>query len=359
MKKKSVLILLVLLVLISSCATKISDMNIRDVEVTLRDSEGTTVESLVPDSEYSIDFRVTDSKGKIYNNPNYKDFIIDRIENFRLSQQARFSVKIITDFGSFHSPLREAYGFRLSIADNQYPSRFYPYPINWEEYDTLDFSGSDGIDGENGKNGASASGESAETVTGGTGRNGTDGSDGYDAEDVRLVIMKYMHGDDERLLLYEPEKEQLFLTEIKDIVIDATGGDGGNGGSGGNGGRGTDYNDEFTGTLIEAGVPGKPGDGGNGGNAGDGGNITLLSADHRLFEYINPLCQGGRGGYTGGLGRSYDGDGELTDWGRKGRSGRDGRDGTLTYSRLSPAELRSIVNRIDHSDFSPESVILP
>jgi len=346
-----------LLIMLSSCVTPIMDMEIADLEVIMRDADGNVVETLLPDTEYEIDFRVTDAAGKLYKNPNYREFNIDRLTNLQLLQQARFTVTVRTSFESFHAPDRPAYGFRLAVKNNPYPVKFHSYDFDWRNYRSIDYSGMDGEDGENGRNGANASGESEDTVSGGSGEDGTDGTGGYNGQDVTLVIMKYIHDGNQRLLWYEPERDQLFLTEVTSITVDTRGGDGGDGGSAGNGGRGADYVDEGTGTVIKEGVPGNPGDSGDGGDAGNGGDITLLAVDPRLFNYAEPRFQGGDGGNAGGSGRSYDSDGDVVGWGGRGRSGRDGRDGDLKYVTISVSELQALVRKIDRPGFDADQVL--
>jgi len=361
MKKSNLSVLIVvtagMMIIISSCVTSIIDMEISDIEVIMRDSDGNAVETLLPDTEYEVDFRVTDAPGKVYKNPNYREFSIDRLSNLQLLQQARFTVTVKTEFESFHAPDRPAYGFRLAVKNNPYPVKFHSYDFDWRNYRSINYSGIDGEDGENGLSGANASGDSEDTVTGGSGEDGTDGTDGYNGQDVTLVIMKYIHDGNQRLLWYEPERDQLFLTGITSITIDTRGGDGGDGGSAGNGGRGADYVDEGTGTVIKKGVPGKYGDSGDGGDAGNGGDITLLAVDPQLFNYAEPRFQGGKGGNAGGSGRSYDIDGDVVGWGRRGRRGRDGRDGDLKYGTLSMSELQAYIRKIDRPGFDVNQVL--
>ncbi len=348
-----VAVLSIVTILLSGCVTGIRDMNIASVEMSVEDEEGNQVDKLLPDTVYSLDFRVRDAAGEEYQNPNYRDFRFNELRNMTVVQQARFSVKVKTAETTFHAPGTSLYGFQLSIKGNAYGPDVYTFPLNWSEYSSIDYSGIDGTDGEDGEHGSTAAAESEDTVRGENGQDGEDGTRGYPGSDVRLAVCRYEYNGYDKLLFYDIERNKLYLSEIKKITVNTSGGDGGDGGRGGNGGRGGSYEVE-TGTIIE-GSPGTPGDGGDGGDAGSGGDITLLAPDQELFNYISPVAKGGEGGYGGGPGRSYD-DGSLLKRGRVGRNGRDGRDGEIRYRRVSSSELQKILRNIKMPGFDLQNV---
>ncbi len=347
-------LVLVAAALWTACVTGIQDMQIANIEMSIEDEEGNRVRELLPDTVYSLDFRVRDRAGELHLNPNYRDFRFAELENLEVIQQARFSVKLRTDKSTFHPANSELYRFTLSVKGNSYPSESYSFPLNWAGFYKIDYSGLDGEEGEDGEAGLSASGESADDVEGGNGEDGTVGSRGYPGDDVTLVLSRYSYNGGQKLLLYAIGHRHLYLSELKDMVVDASGGDGGNGGRGGNGGSGRSY-DDGAGTAV-SGVAGEPGEGGDGGYGGDGGDIMLLAVESRLFNYIEPNSDGGDGGYGGAGGRAYvDGDLVKTAW--EGRDGRDGRDGKVRYETISPQELRDYLRRIDSPGFEMKNVL--
>jgi len=107
---------------------------------------------------------------------------------------------------------------------------------------------------------------------------------------VRLILCRYLYNAEEKLLWYDTEHQRLYLSEVKDMVVDASGGDGGHGGHGGNGGSGRTHIDESD--TEFPGIAGSPGDGGDGGNAGFGGEETLISTDTELFNFISVNVEG-------------------------------------------------------------------
>jgi hypothetical protein len=353
--KKALSIFTMTLLILSSCVTGLTDLDISDVEMTIRDKNGIEVDRLLPDTLYSLDFRVTDTAGETYLNPNYQDFSFQKLLRMELVQQARFSVKLKTSLNSFYPPGEPAYGFVLSIKGNPYPARTWSFDLNHSAYDTLDFSGADGEDGESGDRGPAAAGDSADAVRGGSGDSGLDGKPGVDGQDAELVIMEYLHGDRKRLLFYDLGRDLLYLTDRKTITVDTRGGDGGRGGSGGDGGRGTDYYDELA-DETTSGIIGSPGDGGDGGDAGSGGDITLLAADPLLFNFVRPVTKGGRGGAGGAGGRGSLSDGSPK-VGSRGHHGRDGWDGKLRFRTLSRDELGNLLSRISEEGFDPAGVV--
>ncbi|MFW5712380.1 MAG: hypothetical protein ACOCZA_10570 [Spirochaetota bacterium] len=339
--------------LLSACVTGIQDMQIDSIEMRIEDQDGKQVDELLPDTVYSIDFRVRDSSGELHLNPNYRDFRFSNLKHLELVQQARFSIKLRTDKSTFHAADTDLYGFSLAVKGNPYPQQSYSFPLNWDGFTKVDYSGIDGKDGEDGDSGASASGEAADEVEGGDGGDGSDGTRGYPGEDVTLVLSRYSYDGQQKLLLYAVEHQDLYLSEMKAMVVDASGGEGGDGGRGGNGGTGRTFDDD---PDPVPGVAGDPGDGGDGADGGYGGDITLLAVEARLFNFIEPDAAGGEGGYGGAAGRAY-ADGDLAKVGREGRDGRDGRDGKVRYKTITPREMRELLQRIDAPGFELDTIL--
>ena len=354
---KKYLAVIIIINIIVSCATRITDMDIKRIEVSVTDLSGNRAEAFLPNSVYSVDFMVTDSNSMEYQNPNYRNFKIYDLHKLIIKQQAFFSVRLKTPLETFHSVDTNAYSFNLSVKDNPYQILSHEYPLDWENYNTIDFSGKNGNDGEDGDNGNSASGDTSDSVTGSNGKDGTNGKNGFRGKDTELLVLKYKYGDSEKLLFYELNRKQLFITEIKSIAIDTSGGSGGQGGAGGNGGRGTAFVDEVTEEVIEPGIPGIPGDGGNGGNGGSGGDLVLSAADPNIFDYIQPVTSGGQGGLTGKSGKSYDSENLIIYRGDRGKTGRNGWNGEIQYRVLKEEEINLILNSIIEKGFEKSKII--
>lgn len=354
MKRFIYILPLWILLVLASCVTGIQEMQIASIEMTIENAEGDRVDALLPGRVYSLDFRVRDSAGELHLNPNYRDFRFEEMDHLELVQQARFSVKVRTDESTFHAPNTDLYSFTLAVKGNPYPGKSYTFPLNWEGFYKLDYSGRDGKEGEDGDPGLSATGEAADDVEGGDGENGTDGTRGYPGEDVTLVVSRYQYDGEQKLLIYAPEQRHVYLAELQEIVVDASGGDGGRGGRGGNGGTGRTFENDPDPDVP--GIAGDPGDGGDGGDAGYGGDILLLTAEARLFNYIEPKAGGGEGGYGGAGGRAYV-DGDLAKIGQAGRDGRDGRDGKVRYRTITPRELREELRRMNEPGFEIENIL--
>ena len=354
MKYVKFALVLVAAALWTACVTGIQDMQIASIEMSIEDEDGNRVDELLPDTVYNLDFRVRDSAGELHVNPNYQDIRFTQLENLELIQQARFSVKLRTAKSTFHSANSDLYHFAFAVKGNSYPQQKYAFPLNWNGFYKIDYSGLDGQEGEDGDDGISASGDTADDVEGGNGENGSDGTRGFPGDDVSLVVCRYSYNSGQKLLLYALGQRHLYLSELRDMVVDTSGGDGGDGGRGGNGGSGRSY-DDGAGTLVD-GVAGDPGEGGDGGYGGYGGDITLLAVESKLFNYIEPDTDGGDGGYGGAGGRAYvDGDLVRTAW--EGRDGRDGRDGKVRYETISPRELRDYLRSIEAPGFEMKNVL--
>jgi|GEM_PF-1911447 len=333
---------LVSFALLSGCATDIAEMPIASISMSVEDTRGVPVRALLPETIYRYDFVVTDTAGEEYINPDYRDLQFLDLQNLSMSIQAAFGIRIETARETFHPPGTDLYSFRLAVKGNPYPSGTYRFPLDWVHYDTIRYSGSDGAGGEDGDRGALAPGDAADAVTGGRGDDGTNGGDGGRGTAARVLVTRYLWGDTEKLLLYEYKKDELYLTDVKDIVIDASGGDGGAGGRGGYGGPGTDYTDPTTDDVTE-GIDGARGNGGSGGNGGNGGWLTLVYTDPATAELVALDATGGTGG-RGGNGSD------------RGMPGRDGVSGRVRREQITVDEARQILSGINGRDFSIENV---
>ena len=354
--KKMIIISLLMILVMASCATKIIDMDIQKTKVSITDMDGYTVTSLLPDSVYAINIIVTDNQGLEYIHPNYRNFELENLNKLNIETQAFFSMRLKTALETFHPAETNAYSFTISVKNNSYPPATYKYPLDWGNYNSIIYSGSNGKSGTDGTPGLSAAGETSETITGSSGDSGTNGKKGSPGKDIKLLVMKYKYGDTEKLLFYEVEKKMLFLTDIKTILFDTSGGNGGQGGSGGNGGHGNSYTDEITEEVTE-GINGSPGDGGDGGNGGSGGDITVLSIDSTLFSYLVPVTNGGKGGIAGKSGKSYDTVLNTADRGDRGQAGKDGWDGKTEFEFLNKIDIISLLETIDEEGFEISKVI--
>ena len=332
-------------------------MDIEHIEISVTNLSGNKIEAFLPNSVYNVNFLVTNTDAMEYQNPNYKNFKIYNLHKLMIKQQAFFNVRLETPLETFHPVNTNAYSFNLSVKDNPYQALTHGYPLDWKNYNLIDFSGKNGTDGENGDNGYPAPGDTSDSVTGSNGKDGTNGTNGIRGKDTELLILKYRYGDSQKLIFYELNRKQLFLTDVKSITVDTSGGSGGQGGAGGDGGRGTAFIDEITEAVIEPGVPGNPGDAGDGGNGGSGGDLILSAADPNIFDYIHPVTSGGQGGRSGKSGKNFDNENLIISKGDKGKIGRNGWNGEIQFKILKEEEIISIIDSIKKEGFEILKVI--
>lgn len=210
--------------------------------------------------------------------------------------------------------------------------------------------------GSDGSNGSDASNNSWRK-----GHNGNRGEDGQDAGNVKLSL-SYADANKTRVnvAVQIPERDVNFnqtfsLAELKNITIDASGGDGGNGGSGGEGGDGSDGSDGMSGCSPSSGSRGSDGyKGGTGGDAGEGGNagnvfVNVSEDQSELLMLVRSLKNDrgdsgrpGEGGPGGDGGDGGDG-GRNTceDGGSDASDGWDGSDGSRGDSGQMASDGRS------------------
>lgn len=353
---KKILLPVLLIFTLVSCATKITNMDIDQTKITVLDMDGNTINRFLPDSIYNISINIIDKNGSSYPHPNYRNFKITNLKNLKISSQTFFNLRLKTGKSTFHEEGTNAYSFDISVKKNPFPLMTFDFSLDWINFDTLNFSGKNGDDGEDGENGLSASGETINHVKGSSGKNGSDGQYGLSGKNIKLLVMKYQFEDSEKILLYQINKEILILADMKTISIDTSGGNGGKGGSGGNGGYGHSYTNEVT-NSVTVGIFGRPGGSGDGGRGGRGGNITLFSTDPNFFHFLNPVASGGTGGLAGRPGKNYNKVTEKTDKGKKGKKGRNGRDGEIQFEILTKNDITTILESITEEGFDISKIV--
>lgn len=322
-----------LLFLFLGCATDLSDIDISELRLEITGEYEREVETLLPDREYFFDFTVTDAAGKLYKNPDYKDLNFHNLSRLRITEQAYFSIRIKTARETFHPHGEVPYRFTLSIEENEFPPKRYHFDLNWESFDTLDYSGSDGSPGRDEDMEKKIAGSSDYAVD-------IDGDNGESGERVRMLVTRYRYGKEEKLLFYETEKQHLYLSNVHEMTVDSSGGDGGRGGR-------MDFDTEdslsypFDSTPI---IGYEYHIGGNGGDGGNGGSIELLYTDEGTADIVRLEADGGDGG-NGGSGD------------RSGNDGREGFPGRTKRSRISMEKAKRILSEIDRPGFSVDRVI--
>jgi hypothetical protein len=255
------------------------------------------------------------------------------------------------------------YSLTIKIKDNPFKKTIC-WPVNWDEFTILNFTGmpgKKGIDGQDGLDGA----PSFAVADGDDGADGWDGEDGKNGKDATILVLSYnvenmdIDGITDNTMLFIADitnkKEYLFMR--KPVIIDASGGNGGEGGKGGDAGAGAEYS-EYDGTMTEIikGKDGDPGTGGNGGKGGNGGNIHLLYVQDTVLPLITVITTGGTGGKAGEHGETA-GYGSI--WHRGVNfDGRPGKDGQYTKKKISPDKARAICGFIENRYFEPGNILL-
>jgi hypothetical protein len=337
------------LLLVSACTTDLTGMAVSTVDVQLETAEGEPVQTLLPGRLYKLRAEVTDASGTRYENPDHRDIRLRDLRNMEIAERSRYAISLRTARQSFHAPDTALYGFTLYVKDSRFAGTQAAFPLDWDAYRRIDYSGADGSTGENGDDGKPG-GTSASVAIGGGGEAGKDGEPGGAGGDLRLAIALYRWNGREKLLLYDTRRKHLYLSDLHTMTIDCSGGNGGDGGDGGDAApRDIPENEQQSGLTITFGFS-IGGGGGDGGDGGDGGNITLITSDPRLFRYALPHASGGEGGDGGRAGRGVAA--------RDGKDGRDGRPGQIEYRLKEPAELRELFTGISAADFDPERLIL-
>ncbi len=352
--KKAFLIIAVLLIgiLFMSCAATtlrdkvISSMYTAMYEVTK--SGGVSqypADYLMPGKTYQIKVVVYTADGETINDPDYNDLGFFSPNNSMLNFQRvnNRTVYALANPESFDFVDGTQFELSIKVANNPY-EEVYTWPVDWNGFNVMNFSGTDGNDGTDGSHGADGmDGEEGEDGDdGGNGTSGTNGTDGTDAQEVIFDIAYYDVGNaipgvsGNMLVYYDKLNGKLYLTRVQNITINAAGGSGGDGGDGGNGGDGGDGGPATEDSDTDGGDGGNGGNGGNAGDAGDGGDVTIhYKEGSDVVEYIDRKQTGGEsgdpgsGGQGGMGGRGSDSNGSPGENGNPGNPGKDGKDGQL------------------------------
>jgi hypothetical protein len=366
-KIKVIIITGIVLLLLYNCMTvNIADLDIRDARVSLKSNTGEMATSLVPGETYTLHVTIEDMTGKMIDRPSASDLIFSSPDNtITTIEKSVFGIKADTTENSLVFTRLPGFLLTLEVVDNPY-SQTYSWPVNWDEYDTLDYSGAPGSTGNDGRDGRDGS-PTAGLADGGDGTDGWDGDHGKDGKDAVILVLYYTIdgieikgiADKTMLLLVDMTNKNEYLFKKQLITINASGGNGGDGGKGGDAGEGAEYMeseyDTFTKTTDvtrEEGEDGKPGAGGSGGNGGDGGDITLSYVQEDILDYIIVTNIGGRGGEEGE-------DGDTPDFSAGSRGikfdGNHGEDGEVIYKKLSAKQARTICSLIENPPQTKEN----
>tara|TARA_B110001454_G_scaffold16145_2_gene14598 strand:- start:6596 stop:8530 length:1935 start_codon:yes stop_codon:yes gene_type:complete len=249
---------------------------------------------------------------------------------------------------------------------------------------SIDASGRNGSDG--------SSGSSSYYSRGNSGQDGDNGADGGNV----ILSLQYSNATKTKVdvAVQIPNQGVVFkneysLSELKNITIDAQGGNGGDGGDGGRGSDGRDGSDGWAGCPPSTGSNGQDGDdggsGGHGGDAGRGGQIQIFVPENQsellmLVKSIDNSAgrpgdggsggRGGDGGDGGDGGRNTCEEGGSSAWdgndgsdgrtGSSGSSGRNGQDGSHAFvlSGTSYPEMYNLVIQgVEYQDENADGII--
>jgi hypothetical protein len=345
---KKYLFFFILILLFFNCRN-ISEVEIKylELDTTNKNSNLLNKDSkIIPGTEYNLDISAVSVENEIINNPNHKLYLIDSSNNSFKIKDIDFSyITVRSELNTFELLFTDSYRIDVYVSDNDFPGQQFNWDIDWENFNYLDYKGERGTDGISGLDGTD--GEDGNPGQDGTnGEDGTNGFKGRNGTDIDCYVTAVKTDvipdfySEYALLFYITQTEDLIITQLRRIVLDASGGKGGDGGSGGNGGRGGnayDYN-------YSNGDDGYGGDGGSGGDGGDGGNINVYyySPDNiDIIAYLQIVSEGGTGGEGG-----PDGHGKSNAIGpitallsafaeHKGDDGSSGKNGTITTQEIS------------------------
>lgn len=351
------------LFLICNCmTTRIADLEIQDMEAILKTGPGHTAASVIPGETYELTLTVTDIKGKTINRPSPADLVISSPDTtFTTIETSLFGMYVTGTVHTFVFTDVPGFSLIIKVKSNPYVQTF-TWPVNWDEFTTLNFSGTpgnEGINGQDGRDGVPSYG----VADGGDGSDGWDGEKGKNGQDVSLLVLYYsiegmdIKGVTDKTMLFiaDMTNKQEYLLNRNSIIIDASGGTGGKGGEGGDAGAGAEYSEYDTENTISRGKDGTPGNGGNGGDGGNGGNIHLLYVDDAILDYITVIIDGGKGGKAGE-------DGEAASFGTTHRGftfdGKPGKDGQYTKEKITAEQAGAAYRFIENEYFDPGRIVL-
>jgi hypothetical protein len=353
-----------LFLLYSCMTTSIADMDIQDVEAMLVSGTGQSVTSVIPGRTYKLKVTITGREGRIIKDPFPGDLLLNSTDTTFINfEKTLFDIYITSTMKTLVFTRSPEFSLTIKVRNNPYYKRV-SWPVNWEGFTTLDFSGApgeNGLDGLDGSDGSSSYG----VADGSDGSDGWDGGDGKKGMDATVLVLYYsvdgmdIKGirDNTMLFLADITHKSEYLLKKGNVIIDASGGNGGDGGKGGDAGEGTEYtenNDDMMFTRKK-GKDGEPGTGGSGGNGGDGGSIQLLYVQDHITDYITVVTNGGNGGKAGENGETAD----FSVWHRGIKfDGNPGKDGQFTGKKITAEQARAICAFIDTIYFEPGRIRL-
>jgi hypothetical protein len=320
---KNLLLFLMCTAIFIGCTTSLKDVNIKNISVLfLQEDSKRGVTSVVPGSLYNIAVNVNTVEGDLIDNPDMKAFNF-RSPNDTLIILNKRSVRVRPQ--SFVFTDGRLCQLHVEIPSAGY-SELFSWPVDWDEYNTLDFtpkpashfSSSDvaalaGCCGAGCGLGAALFGgadsdKERKPDHGTHGSHGDHGEDGKNLEfDAAYYSVETETGSRNYILFFERNTNALYaLPTDKRIAIIA------------DGGQGEDGDDGTSGKY-----------GGDGGDGGDGGNIIInYRSGSDVLRFLKLSVEGGRPGRGGTGGSGSDGGRD----GQDGNSGRAGRDGQTTIA---------------------------
>lgn len=309
---------------------------------------------IIPGKLYEVKANAVEiGKKRIIKYPNYSELIFDS-DDFTIVLQNRSNLIIKAEYPNINYLYEKKYSAAVYIAENKFGGTYTNWLINWEAFDTLDYSGAVGRAGEDGVSGNSPVVlRTVSSLNGEAGGNGTSGENGK----AKSLEAAYLFSSDEKtfsdnsdkmLVFYDADvNETILMSAHQRVVLDFRGG---NGGAGGRGGDGADGNSFFRHHRSYSLNGGDGGAGGNGGNGGNGGILKLtIESEQGLQDIFDIRLHGGRGGNGGrggdkgeaGVRVYHDKDGrtfeERGSDGVRGVDGKDGVDGN--YGNVMMVEL--------------------
>lgn len=356
MKRIFWFVLCISVILFSSCVSvSVKEKSIESLNFSLLPiGTKNNTEDVIPGSLYEVKANVTEAgKKKIIKHPNYSELVFDS-DDFKIVYQDRKNLIVKAKYPGINYLYEKKYSAAVYIAENNFSGTYGTWLINWQAFDTLDFSGASGKDGEDGVSGDSpAVLKTVPSLNGETGENGTSGENGKTKNLEAAYLFAgsgktFSDNSDKMLVFYDSEtNETILMSAHQRVILDFRGGNGGAGGKGGDGGDGNSF---FRSRRSHSLNGGDGGTGGNGGNGGNGGVLKLIiESEQKLQDIFEVRLQGGRGG-SGGRGGDrgeagvriyHDKDGrtfeERGSDGVRGTDGKAGIDGD--YGNLMMVEL--------------------
>lgn len=356
MKKMFLLLLCASGLLFSSCVSvSIKKKSIESLSIGLFPlGTKSDVKDVVPGDLYEVKVSVTEAGKKgIIKYPNYSELVFDS-DDFKIVHQGLRNLIVQAEYPDINYLYEKKYSAVMYVSENDFKGAYETWLINWQAFDTLDFSGASGKNGEDGISGDSPTVLKTDfSLNGESGENGMPGENGK-TKNLEVACLfadegkMFSDDSDKMLVFYDDETNKTILMSAhRHVKLDFRGGDGGNGGKGGDGGDGNSF---FRNRRAHSLDGGNGGAGGNGGNGGNGGVLKLvIESKQNLQDVFEVRLQGGKGGNGGqggdkgeGVSRIYyDKDGrtfeERGSDGTRGADGKAGLDGE--YGSLMMVEL--------------------